>query len=243
MTSFFTRRTPCRLEAIVPRTLFSTTPTRALNSAAPRLSRREALLLAASLPWLASPRANAAPGTTSLFDGTSLGFWKPIVFGGEGEVSIVNGALRLERGNDLTGVVWTGKLPGASYRLQMEAMRVDGSDFFCAVTFPVGRSHCTFVVGGWGGTVVGFSSLDGLDASENETSHAVTFENRRWYQVAIDVTPTHIKGFIDGKVVAEAATAGKDVDVRIEMLPCRPLGLASWRTIADIRNITLEERD
>ena len=85
-------------------------------------------------------------------------------------------------------------------------------------------------------------SLDGLDASENETSHTVTFENHRWYEVAVEVTTTHIKGFIDGKVVAEAATAGKDVDVRIEMLPCRPLGVASWRTVADIRNITLEER-
>ena len=156
--------------------------------------------------------------------------------------SIVDGAIRLERGNDLTGVVWTGKLPGPSFRLQMEAMRVDGSDFFCAVTVPVAGSHCTFVVGGWGGTVVGFSSLDGLDASENETSHTVTFADRRWYQVAVDVTPTHIKGLIDGAVVAEAALAGREVDVRIEMVPCRPLGLASWRTVSDIRTITLEER-
>ena len=50
---------------------------------------------------------------------------------------IVNGAIRLERGNDLTGVVWTGKVPGPSFRVQMEAMRLDGSDFFCAVTVPV----------------------------------------------------------------------------------------------------------
>lgn len=226
----------------MPRIPFSTIPARALNSAAPRLSRRRALVLAGALPWLVPTLARAAPESTSLFDGKALGSWKPITFGGEGEVSVVNGAIRLDRGNDLTGVVWTGKLPGPSYRVQMEAMRVDGSDFFCAVTFPVGRSHCTFVVGGWGGTVVGFSSLDGLDASENETSHTVTFENRHWYQVAVDVTPTHIKGLIDGKVVAEVAIAGKDVDVRIEMLSCRPLGIASWRTVADIRNITLEER-
>ena len=92
---------------------------------------------------------------TPLFDGKTLGAWKPVVFGGEGEVSIIDGAIRLERGNDLTGVVWTGKLPGPSFRLQMEARRLDGSDFFCAVTVPVGGSHCTFVVGGWGGTVGG----------------------------------------------------------------------------------------
>ncbi|AMY09943.1 hypothetical protein LuPra_03170 [Luteitalea pratensis] len=226
----------------MPRILSSTTPAVALNSAAPRLSRREALVLVSALPWLVPASASGAAAATSLFDGKSLGSWKPVAFGGEGEVSIVNGAIRLDRGNDLTAVVWTGKVPGPNFRVQMEANRVDGSDFFCAVTFPVAGSHCTFVVGGWGGTVVGFSSLDGLDASENETSHTMTFENGRWYQVAVDVTPTHIKGLIDGAVAAEANLARREVDVRIEMVLCRPLGLASWRTVSDIRNITLEER-
>jgi hypothetical protein len=32
------------------------------------------------------------------------------------------------------------------------------------------------------------------------------------------------------------------VDVRLEMLPCRPLGIASWRTVSDIRALTLQER-
>ena len=226
----------------MPHTLSSTSPARALNGATAHPSRRAAIVLLGAVPWLLVQGTHGVEPATSLFDGKSLGAWKPIVFGGEGEVSVVNGAIRLERGNDLTGVVWTGKLPGPSFRLQMEAMRVDGSDFFCAVTVPVAGSHCTFVVGGWGGTVVGFSSLDGLDASENETSHTVTFADRRWYQVAVDVTPTHIKGLIDGAVVAEAALQGREVDVRIEMVPCRPLGIASWRTIAEIRNITIEER-
>ena len=157
-------------------------------------------------------------------------------------LSIVNGAIRLERGNDLTGVVWTGKVPGPSFRIRMEAMRLDGSDFFCAVTVPVGRAHCTFVVGGWGGTVVGFSSLDGLDASENETSHGMPLADKRWYRIAVDVTPDRLQGLVDDVVVADAKTAGREVDVRIEMLPCRPLGLASWRTTSDIRAITLLER-
>ena len=29
----------------------------------------------------------------------------------------------------------------------------DGSDFFCTTTFPVGDAFCSFVVGGWSGTV------------------------------------------------------------------------------------------
>jgi hypothetical protein len=215
---------------------------RALNSTAPRLSRRQALGVLAASPLLTLAGAQEAAAPVSLFDGTTLGKWKPVSFGGEGEVSIVNGAIRLERGNDLTGVVWTGKVPGPSFRVQMEAMRLDGTDFFCAVTVPVGRNYCTFVVGGWGGTVVGFSSLDGLDASENETSHGMTLTDGRWYRVGVDVTPIRIQGLIDDKVVAEATLAGRDVDVRIEMMPCRPLGIASWRTTSDIRAITLLER-
>jgi hypothetical protein len=226
----------------VPRTLSSTTPTHRLNTPMPRISRRKALALVGASPWLLAPTTARAMAATALFDGKTLGAWKPVVFGGEGEVSIVDGAIRLERGNDLTGIVWTGKLPGPSFRLQMEARRLDGSDFFCAVTVPVAGSHCTFVVGGWGGTVVGFSSLDGLDASENETSHTVMFADHRWYRIAVDVTPTHIQGLVDGAVVTEARLAGREVDVRIEMMPCRPIGIASWRTVSEIRAITLDER-
>lgn len=226
----------------MPRPSSSTTPAPVLNSTAPHLSRREALGLLGGSPLLLHALVQEAPAPISLFDGKSLGAWKPVAFGGEGEVTIVNGAIRLERGNDLTGVKWTGKVPGGSFRVEMEAMRVDGSDFFCAVTVPVGRSFCTFVVGGWGGTVVGFSSLDGLDASENETSHGMPLADGRWYRVGVDVMPDRIQGLIDGAVVAEAKLAGRDVDVRIEMMSCRPMGIASWRTTSDIRAITLQER-
>lgn len=226
----------------MPRPFTSTTPAHVLNSLPPRLSRREALALLGASPLLLPASVQDPPAAVSLFDGKRLGAWKPVAFGGEGEVSVVHGAIRLERGNDLTGVVWTGKVPGPSFRVQMEAMRLDGSDFFCGVTVPAARSFCTFVVGGWGGTVVGFSSLDGLDASENETSHGMPLADARWYRVGVDVTPTRIQGLIDDKVVAEAALAGREVDVRIEMMPCRPLGIASWRTTSDIRAITLTER-
>ena len=226
----------------MPRFLSSTSPARVLNSTAPRLSRRQALGLLGVSPWMLQPAGQDAAAAIPLFDGKTLGAWKPVVFGGEGDVTVVDGAIRLERGNDLTGVVWTGKVPGPSFRLQMETRRVDGSDFFCAVTVPVAGSHCSFIVGGWGGTVVGFSSLDGLDASENETSDTVTFIDNRWYRVAVDVTPARIQGLIDDVVVAEASVAGREVDVRIEMMPCRPVGMASWRTVSDIRAITLLER-
>ena len=58
----------------------------------------------------------------------------------------------------------------------------------------------------------------------------------------MDVTPTRMQGLIDEVVVAETTLAGRQIDVRVEMTPCRPLGIASWRTTSDLRAITLLER-
>ncbi|HTV01701.1 MAG TPA: family 16 glycoside hydrolase [Luteitalea sp.] len=226
----------------MPRFLFSTTASDRLNTPRAGWSRRQALAALTVAPGLMAVRRVRADGPRSLFDGKTLGGWKSVNFGGEGEVAIADGAIRLERGNDLTGIVWTGALPGSNYRLSFEARRMDGTDFFAAVTFPVAGSHCTFIVGGWGGPVVGFSSLDGLDASENETSRSIKLDDERWYRVAVDVTPTRMQGLIDDAVVAEATLAGRQIDVRIEMNPCRPLGIASWRTTSDLRAISLLDR-
>lgn len=225
----------------MPRSLISTHHGPLLNSVPDHRRRALVATLLAGPAALLLPRAVVA-SPRALFDGVSLGLWKSVNFGGEGTVSVVDGAIRLERGNDLTGIVWTGAVPRAPFRIAMEARRVDGSDFFCTVTVPVAGSHCSFVVGGWGGGVVGFSSLDGLDASENETSRGLRLDDRRWYRVAVDVTADRIAGLIDDEIVAEAVLKGREIDVRVEMLPCRPLGVASWRTTSDIRAITLEER-
>src|SRR5262249_39791253 len=115
--------------------------------------------------------ARAAPpgAPRSLFDGKTLAGWKATVFGGEGKVAVEKGQIILQRGAPLTGITWAGgppELPRMSYEVSLDAMKVDGSDFFCGLTFPVGPDPCSFIVGGWGGGVVGLSSLDGMDASE-----------------------------------------------------------------------------
>jgi hypothetical protein len=214
---------------------------RAARLARPDRARRHLVGTLIGMPVLALLPRPAVAVPRSLFDGKSLGQWSSVNFGGEGTVAVVDGAIRLERGNDLTGIVWRGELPRVPFRIAMEARRVDGTDFFCTVTVPTLSSHCSFVVGGWGGGVVGFSSLDGMDASENETSRGMRFEDKRWYRVAVEVSADRIAGLIDGDVVAEASLKGREVDVRVEMLPCRPLGVASWRTTSDIRAITAEE--
>lgn len=175
-----------------------------------------------------------------LFDGTSLTNWKSTEFGGEGAVTVADGRVILQAGNDMTGITWTGPaLPATGYELALEAMRMKGSDFFAGITFPVGDSFCSLILGGWGGTVVGLSSINGRDASENETSQSIAFEQGRWYAVRIRVTPATIEAWLDGRQIVDVALEGRKIETRIEMLPSQPLGVASWRTTAGVRNIRL----
>lgn len=180
----------------------------------------------------------AVSGWTTLFDGKSLAGWKETNFGGEGEVRIEKGAIVLERGSDMTGITCTRKnLPTMNYELELDGKRLKGNDFFCTTTFPVGTSHCSLVVGGWGGSTVGLSNLDGKDASQNATTTMIDFDEGRWYRFRVRVTENRIRVWIDGKKVIDADTRGKKVTVRAECLPCRPLGVATWRTVGAVRGL------
>jgi hypothetical protein len=174
-----------------------------------------------------------------LFDGVSLGKWKPTRFGGEGEVHVDAGEIVLERGNDLTGITWTGDLPRLGYEIEVQAKRVSGSDFFCGLTFPVGEAYCSFIVGGWAGAVTGFSSLDGDDASENETTRIRNYEENRWYTVRVRVEAERLQAFVDEESFADVKTTGRRISIRPEVQDSRPLGIASWRTKAALRAIRL----
>ncbi|HBY59677.1 MAG TPA: DUF1080 domain-containing protein, partial [Solibacterales bacterium] len=113
--------------------------------------------------------ASAQEEWRPLFDGKSLAGWKETPFTGRGAVKVEGGALLLGYGNPMTGVTRTETFPRTNYEIRYVAARRGGGDFFATVTFPVGESHCTLVTGGWGGDIVGLSSIDGWDASENET--------------------------------------------------------------------------
>jgi len=131
------------------------------------------------------------------------------------------------------------ELPTTNYELEFEALKVEGIDFFGTVTFPVGDSFCSMVVGGWAGTVVGLSSIDGVDASENETRSVRKFERNQWYTIRVRVTPEFIQGWIDDEQVINQSIVDKKISVRSEMIPCQPLGIANFYTIAKIKNIEL----
>ncbi len=177
------------------------------------------------------------PAETRLFDGRSLGRWEVTRFGGEGPVEVRDGSIVLHRGETLSGINWGGDFPRENYRLRLEAQRLEGNDFFCGLTFPVGDSHCTFILGGWGGGVVGLSSLDGRDASENETRRIMRFENGRWYRIEVEVTVTGVRCRLDGDVLVDVTRPGRTFSVRPEVRLSRPLGIAAWRTTAAVRAI------
>jgi hypothetical protein len=180
------------------------------------------------------------PGWKPLFDGKTLTNWQPTKFVGEGAVKVENGQIILEAGKDLTGITWTGeKPPDRNYELTLQAMRVEGGDFFAGVTFPVGDSFCSLILGGWGGTVVGLSSINGMDASENETSQSIEFTSGRWYTIRLRVTAEKIEAWIDERRIVDVALKGNQIDTRIEMILSQPIGVASWRTKAALRDIRL----
>jgi predicted small lipoprotein YifL len=177
----------------------------------------------------------------SLFDGKSLGQWAVTDFGGQGDVYVKDGAIYLEMGNDMTGVNWTGPLVRMNYEITLEAMRVDGSDFFCGLTFPVADNPCSLILGGWGGGVCGLSNIDYYDAANNETTQFFSFEDKKWYRVRLRVTPNRIQAWLDDEELVNIETTGRKIDIRAEVDLSQPLGIATWQTAGAIRNIHLRK--
>ncbi len=179
----------------------------------------------------------AAAGWRSLFDGRQLGDWKPTPFGGEGEVAAREGVLRIGMGVDLSGVTWKGRFPRQNFEVELEARRVEGSDFFCGLTFPVDAAHCSLILGGWGGGVVGLSSIDGEDAANNATTKIISFDDNRWYAVRVRVTEARIECFLDGERIIDQPLADHVISVRQEVEPSQPLGISTYCTTAELRGI------
>jgi len=211
-------------------------------------------LRAADAPAAASPAKPAARSTNStekaadwklLFDGKTLKGWKITDFAGHGEVTVdpnFHGApaMIFESGAALTGVTWTNPPPKGEYEVSLQGMKLDGSDFFCGLTFPTETGNCSLIVGGWGGGVVGISSLDGMDASENETTKFMAFEKDRWYQIRVRVTKTKIEAWIDEAKVVDVVTKDRKISVRAgEIELAEPFGISAYQVKAALRNIRL----
>jgi hypothetical protein len=210
------------------------------------VTRRLALALALTVPLAASLHAVLLPPPAEaqefpLFDGRSLGGWEVTDFLGGGPVDVRDGQMILGRGDPLTGITRTAPFPRIDYEVTLEAMRVEGRDFFSAITFPVNDDPCTLVIGGWGGGVVGLSSIEGADASENETRRSMRFEDDRWYRIRLRVTAARVQAWIDEERVVDFDHRGRLLSIRVEVWPNQPFGIATWQTSAALRNISVRE--
>ena len=116
--------------------------------------------------------------STFLFNGRDLDGWEITNFGPQGPVYVSGGSIVLGMGEGCTGITWKKDFPEKDYRVTL-VQDVWGM-IFCGMTFPVGKEPCTLIVGGWG-TTVGLSSINSMDASENQTTSFMEFEER-WYK-------------------------------------------------------------
>ena len=213
------------------------------------------MLVVVALPAQDKPAAKASPpkvGATNdwknLFDGKTLAGWKRSTFASQGEIKVGTpskdgkSAIVLEMSDNLSGITLTNlaDLPQMNYEVALEAMKLDGSDFFCGLTFPVGKSSASFIVGGWGGAVVGISSIDGADASENETTKFMKFERNKWHRIRVRVTPAKIEAWIDDDQMVDVETKDRKISLRFgEIENSLPFGIAAYQTRAAVRDIRL----
>jgi hypothetical protein len=174
-----------------------------------------------------------------LFDGTTLKGWDVTSFGTEGPITISDGKIVLNYGDGCSGITWNGDFPKVNYEVKLEARKTVGNDFFCGITFPVNESFCSLIVGGWGGPVVGLSSIDGLDASENETQVLKRFDKDVWYKIRLRVDESKIQAWIDEEKLVDFDYTERKLSIRPEVNLSKPFGICTWITTAELRNMVL----
>jgi len=174
-----------------------------------------------------------------LFDGVSFENWQVIDFEGHGNVSIVDSCIIIRKGELISGIRWTEGFPKTNYEITLDARRIDGSDFFCGMTFPVKESFLTLVLGGWGGSVVGLSCIDGYDAANNMTGTSFRFGSGWWYAVRLRVTDKKIEVWIEDEKIVDFTIDNSELSLRWEVESSVPFGITTYKTTGALRNIRL----
>lgn len=177
----------------------------------------------------------------ALFNSKTLDNWEITNFGTQGPVRVSGGKIVIGMGDGCSGINFTEAFPKVNYEVGLEARKTSGNDFFCGLTFPVNEKFCSLIVGGWGGPVVGLSTIDGMDASENETKKLIRFEKDRWYNIRLKVSESKITAWIDHELVVDFDYQDRELGIRPEVSLSRPLGICTWMTTAEIKNIWFRE--
>lgn len=194
-------------------------------------------------PVESKPEAAQVVGGLPRFNGKNLDGWRTadeFVFKRHGRVEWRDGVVQLGQGDPGTAIVWSGAAPPTNdYEISLDARRTAGEDFMCGLTFPIGKSHCTLIIGGWGGSVSGLSNLDDFPAVENETTGVVEIKEKRWHAIRLRVTSREIQAWFDQSKIVDVDPRGKRFGVWWEQEPARPLGIATWNTAAELRGFQL----
>lgn len=181
-----------------------------------------------------------------LFDGKTLDNWEVVDIGGSGQVEVEGGLMIINQGDSLSGVVYkkAAELPMTNYEISLSAKRLQGVDFFCGLTFPVGsmQTCATLICGGWGGSVTGISSIDGMDASNNATGTYQKYEDDVWYQIRLRVTLKNISVWINDHQVVDQDIENRKIGLRPGPIESyQPLAISTYNTTAAIRNLRLKK--
>ena len=191
--------------------------------------------------------AKPAAAAQSLFDGKTLTGWKDSGFAGAGEVTVEPNfkgqgpVIRIDAGQSLSGLTFTNAVPKTNFEITLEALKVQGNDFFVGLTFPVGEGHATLVLGGWGGATTGISSIDGLDASENDTTKFLGYEKDKWFRIRMKVTPAKLETWINDEKVVDQDLKDRRISMRFgEIESSVPLGIATYQTTTVVRSVQIK---
>ena len=200
------------------------------------------LLASAMAAGQARPRSGrrAAPtGKPVLFDGKTLDGWKKTDFFHAGEVKVEDGRIVLAAGelDDRHHHHAPGPAhDGLRADLRGDAARA-GTTSSPRRPSPWASRTSRWSTAAGAATSTGLSSLDGMDASENETTRSIKYEDRTWYRFRVRVTGEVIRCWVGDKEVIAVNHKEKHVGTRVETGANEPLGFATWKTAGALRNI------
>lgn len=196
------------------------------------------LLLASSILTILS--IQNVKQDTILFNGVSLDNWEIIDYEGHGDISIADSSVIIGTGSEISGIRWIKDFPKTNYEVNLEAKRIKGSDFFCGITFPVKESFLTLVLGGWGGSLVGLSCIDGYDAANNSTGTLYHFALGWWYPIRLKVTDKKIEAWVGDEKIVDFTIDKSLLSLRWEVETSVPFGITTYKTTGAIRKMWLD---
>ena len=83
-----------------------------------------------------------------------------------------------------------------------------------------------------------------MDAMENSTMSVMDFTKARWYKVRLIVTENRFQGFVDKKRIVNVGIEGRKIGMRFgEIEESIPLGLSTFQTTGEFKNIIIRELD